>query len=177
VAGSRRLRIGLLGGGVTIVGIIIAMIIATSGGGASGNGDPAHFDLPALNGPARVQLAAYRGKPVVVNFFASWCTQCRAELPAFASAAQDLKGKVVFIEVNSQETGSGKDMADEFHLAQSGMILAKDVGPYPASHLSQALGAQGMPVTVFYDANGILVNSQLGRVDDLSAKLQQFYGV
>jgi thiol-disulfide isomerase/thioredoxin len=168
--------LGLLGGGIVVVAIIVAMIIATSGG-ASGNGDPAHFDLPALNGPGRVQLATYRGKPVVVNFFASWCTQCRAELPAFASTAQDLKGKVVFIEVNSQETGSGKGMADEFHLAQVGAILAKDVGPYPASHMSQALGAQGMPVTAFYDAKGTLINTQLGRVDDLSAKLQQFFGV
>ncbi len=66
---------------------------------------PAAFSLPVLNGNGWVRLAHYRGKPVVVNFFASWCTACQAELPGFRQEAIALKGRVIFIGVDSLETG------------------------------------------------------------------------
>ena len=46
------------------------------------------FTLPALGGGPPVTLSAFRGRPVVVNFFASWCPDCRAELDAVATEAR-----------------------------------------------------------------------------------------
>jgi thiol-disulfide isomerase/thioredoxin len=164
---------------VVAIGAVISLAVAASGGGASGVADPAHFDLPALHGPGRVRLADFAGKPVVVNMFASWCTVCRGELPGFTSEARRLGGKVVFVEVNSQETGDGTGMANDFGLAAAGMILAKDIGPSPASQMHDALGAQGMPVSVFYDAQGHILEHDNGGIlePDLGAKLHQLYGV
>ena len=144
---ARRIRLAVIAGGILAVVAVIGLVISASGGGASGVADPARFDLPAYQSSGRVRLADFRGKPVVVNMYASWCTVCRSELPGFTREARRLAGKVVFIEVNTEETGNGDALADEFHLAQAGMILAKDVGPSPASRLHDAYGAQGMPVS------------------------------
>jgi thiol-disulfide isomerase/thioredoxin len=176
---TKRVRLGVIAGAVVAVAAVIALAVAASGGGAAGVADPARFDLPALHGPGRVRLADFSGRPVVVNMFASWCTVCRSELPGFTGEARRLAGKVVFIELNSQETGDGSAMANDFGLAASGMILAKDVGPSPASGMHDALGAQGMPVSAFYDAHGHLLEHDNGGIlePDLGAKLHQFYGV
>ena len=176
---SRRIRIGVIAAAVVAVAAVVGLAVAASGGGASGVADPAHFDLPAFHGPGRVRLADFSGKPVVVNMFASWCTVCRGELPGFTSEARRLAAKVVFVEVNSQETGDGTGMANDFGLAAAGMVLAKDVGPSPSSQMHDALGARGMPVSVFYDAQGHILEHDNGAVQepDLGAKLHQFYGV
>ena len=74
---------------------------AESDQGSSTN--PVRFDLPALDRKGRVTLTEFRGKPVVVNFFASWCTACVFELPGFAKVSEELKGDVTFVGVNALE--------------------------------------------------------------------------
>ncbi|MGH9206519.1 MAG: TlpA family protein disulfide reductase, partial [Acidimicrobiales bacterium] len=146
----------------------------------SANTTPTAFVLPKLGSGGSVALTKLQGKPVVVNFFASWCTQCQAELPSFASAAQQLKGTVSIVEVNSLETGDGPAMADQFHLAQSGAILARDVGGAQNSGLHDALGGgNNMPETAFYSATGKLLTSHVGAFDapSLSSELGQLYGI
>jgi thiol-disulfide isomerase/thioredoxin len=169
----------VIAGAVVAIVAVIILAVAASGGGARGVADPGHFDLPAFHGPGRVRLADFRGKPVVVNLFASWCTVCRGELPGFTGEARRLAGKVVFVEVNSQETGDGTAMANHFGLAAAGMVLAKDIGPSPAGQMHDALGGQGMPVSVFYDAQGQILEHDNGGIlePDLGRKLHQFYGV
>ena len=139
---------------------------------------PTAFDLPALTGSGRVMLRAYQGKPVVVNLFASWCTECLTELPAFARAAHDLSGKVQFIGVDSMETGDGRGMATRFKLAAAGFVLARDVGP-GGSGLHDAIHAPGMPATIFYDAEGRILGRDIAAVPEslLRTQLQQYYGV
>lgn len=145
----------------------------------SGNTRPAAFDLPALEGDGRVRLADFRGKPVVVNFFASWCDACEFELPAFASAASALRNQVVFVGINSLETGNGLGMARRFNLEESGFVLAADVGGRQGSGLHDALGGRGMPITAFYDDQGRLVDFAGGALPEeaLREKLRQLYGV
>ena len=153
--------------------------VASAGGGATGITKPTAFDLPALGRDGRVRLADFRGKPVVVNFFASWCDACRFELPGFADAADELRGKVTFIGVNSLETGNGMGMARDFKLPESGFVLAKDINGQQASGLHDALGGRGMPITAFYDTHGQLVDFAGGALPDdvLRQKLHQLYGV
>jgi thiol-disulfide isomerase/thioredoxin len=164
--------------------ILVAVgVLALRGGSSPPAGvvtNPAGFTLPALNGTGLVRLADYRGEPAVVNFFASWCTQCQAELPGFKQEADALKGKVTFIGVDSLETGDKNFLPNLFHLAGSFAALARDVGP-DGNDLHAALGGGNtMPLTAFYGADGKLLDVERGAmvpVGALQAKIAQLYGI
>ena len=66
------------------------------------------FSLPALEGTSPITLSTFRGKPVVVNFFASWCRDCRAELRAMAGLARATSGRLSVVGVDSNETSTAQ---------------------------------------------------------------------
>jgi len=178
-ARSRRVKIGVIGGGVAILVAVIVLAVTAGGSAGAGVTDPARFDLPAFEGTGRVQLAQFHGQPVVVNLFASWCTVCEAELPAFVRVQQSLQGKVAFVDVNSVETGNGKAMAQRHGLAAAGFSLAHDIGGANNSGYHDALGANGMPATAFYDADGKLVHVELAGLTEaaLRQKIHELFGI
>jgi thiol-disulfide isomerase/thioredoxin len=176
----RKLRAAVIS--VAVLILVAVGVLAFRGGSPTAGAvtNPAAFKLPALNGNGWVRLAHYRGKPVVVNFFASWCTQCQAELPGFRQEANALKGKVVFIGVDSLETGDKNFLPSLFHLTDSFAALARDVGP-DGNGLHAALGGGNtMPLTAFYGANGRLLDVEPGAlvpVATLKTKIAQLFGV
>jgi cytochrome c biogenesis protein CcmG/thiol:disulfide interchange protein DsbE len=158
--------------------LAVAFLAAGSSSGGSGVTSPTGFDLPAITGPGRVRLADFRGKPTVVNFFASWCTACDSELPTFSSVSAALRGKVNFVGVDALETGDRLFMPRRHGITW--WPLAHDVSGANGSGLHDALcGCNSMPVTAFYDANGHLLNVDREALvgNSLSAELQRFYGV
>lgn len=131
--------------------------------------DPAAFVLPRLTGAGFVRLSDFRGKPLVVNFYASWCTPCRGELPGFARVSDDLRDRVGFLFVNSQETGDGVEMARQHGVDTQ--PLARDTGGVHGSGLHDALAAGGgMPTTAFYDAAGRLRSVYPGALTEASLR-------
>jgi cytochrome c biogenesis protein CcmG/thiol:disulfide interchange protein DsbE len=94
-------------------------------------------------------IESQRGKPVVVNKWASWCGPCRYEFPFFDSQAKKRKGEVVFVGVNSQDN---RGDAQEF--------LAEHPVPYkhfedPDQEIAASFnGVQGFPVTAYYGSDG-----------------------
>jgi thiol-disulfide isomerase/thioredoxin len=177
---SRRIRVGLFAAAAVVVLAGVASIVAQSGGTRAGNNTtPTAWVLPRLGQSGNVALSSLRGKPVVLNMFASWCTVCQSELPAFAAEARLLRGKVNFVEVDSLETGNGVAMAQQFGLAAAGALVLSDVGGAQHSGLHDALGGgNNMPVSAFYSASGKLLTSHLGGYDasTLKAQLQKLYG-
>lgn len=161
------------------VAVIVAVaVVASSGGGGTGVTKPAAFDLPAINGPGRIRLVDFRGKPTVVNFFASWCTACDSELPSFSAVSAKLKGQVNFVGVDALETGDRLFMPRRHGFTW--WPLAHDVGGANGSGLHDALcQCQSMPVTAFYDASGRLLNVDREALvgGSLSAELQKYYGI
>jgi thiol-disulfide isomerase/thioredoxin len=152
----------------------------TAGSSSSGNSvtNPARFDLPRIGGTGRIRLADFRGKPLVVNFFASWCTACDSELPGFAHISTETRGRVQFVGVNALETGDEMFMPQRHHITW--WPLAHDVGGAQGSGLHDALGGgNGMPITAFYDANGKLLQVERAALpaSTLAEALHTFYGV
>jgi cytochrome c biogenesis protein CcmG, thiol:disulfide interchange protein DsbE len=184
---GRRLPLLLGLVGFVVVAAVAGLALSSSSDDSGRSGgpdvtDPAKFDLPTIDGTGRVRLADFKGQPVVVNFFASWCEPCKKELPEFAAAARQLAGKVAFIGVNSKEitAPSGIALARSMGLAEAGITLARDVGGQGGSGLHDSYEVRNaMPITAFYDAAGKLKYVAPGQLtrDKLSAQLQELYGV
>jgi len=179
-AARRKLRAAVIGVAVLILAAV--GVLAFRGGSPTAGAvtNPAAFSLPTLNGNGSVRLAHYRGKPVVVNFFASWCTECQAELPGFRQEAIALEGKVTFIGVDSLETGDKNFLPSLFHLAGAFAALARDVGP-DGDGLHAALGGGNtMPLTAFYGADGRLLDVERAApvpAAALKIKIAELFGV
>ncbi len=162
------------------IGGVVALAVTRTSSTAGYDTNPKAFVLPALTAPGKVSLTSFAGRPVIVNFFASWCTQCAAELPVFTADARALQGKVDIVEVNAEETGNGSAFADQFNLSTSVTAVARDVGGGQGDGLYQALGGNGsMPMTAFYGPDGKLITTHIGAFDasTLASAVQQAFGV
>lgn len=181
---ARRRRLTQIGVAIAAVGIIAAVAVfgfrGNSAGTAGSNTTTSAWNLPELNGHGRVTLAGFHGQPTVVNFFASWCEACDAELPGFHDLAQQLHGTVNFVGVDSLETGDPNYMPRRHHLPGTFAALARDVGGANNSGLHDALGGgNNMPLTAFYDSQGKLLDVERTEVPEptLRALLHRYYGI
>ena len=118
------------------------------------------FDLPALTGPDRVRLADYRGKIVVVNFWASWCGPCEDEAPLLAAmAAEQQKVGVVFIGIDTNDVvDDARVFVKRFGL---GYAQAHDVD----GSEKDRYGVTGFPETFVIDRRGRAVEWFPGQID------------
>ena len=104
-----------------------------------------------------MSLSAFQGRPVIVNFFASWCRDCRAELGAMARIARATSGRVAVIGIDSNETSD----------AAATRLLGAAHANYPVVVDPQAKVAsqylvQALPVSYFLNASGQVVGAALG---------------
>ena len=105
------------------------------------------LDEPTLAG-GRVDLARMRGRPVVINFFASWCAPCKAEGRAFADAASAYRGRVRFVGVAIDDSRSGA--LSYTHRYGWNWPIVFD----PHDHLVEPFGLLGKPTTFVLDSSG-----------------------
>ena len=172
----RALLAGIVVAVAVVIAVVAFLVTRTEPPPSTTSFNPTEWSLPRLNGSGQVTLAQFGGRPLVLDFYASWCTSCDAELPVFAATAQALQGRVAFAGVDSEETGDGLAFAKQTGVG--GWVLARDLGGRESSGLRDALEATpGMPVTAFYDSNGKLLRVQLGAltIDELRSQLSSLY--
>ncbi|NML61937.1 redoxin family protein [Massilia sp. RP-1-19] len=125
--------------------------------------------LATLDGQAVVLPELSRGRPMVVNLWATWCPPCRREMPVLAAAQQRERG-ITFVFANQrEEAGTVLDYLRGGSLALDNVLLDQ------SGATGRAVGSSGMPTTLFYDAGGRLVDAHVGPVSaaSLEAKLDQ----
>ena len=170
----RRLAIfGIVGSFLAILLIVVAVQWATdSDDSAEDVLSLPPVTLTTLDGE-EFQLTAIVGQPTVVNFFASWCSPCRAELPEFQEVSVEVAGSVDFIGINTRETDV--DGAATL-IAEAGVTYTVLVGD--EGEVFEAIGGLGMPTTAFVNAAGevVEVHSGILTAGDLRAKISEHFG-
>jgi thiol-disulfide isomerase/thioredoxin len=144
--------------------------LATAASGLAGSPAWPPVQLTELDGARSVSLSeAARGRPVVVNLWASWCGPCRVEMPVLA-AAQQRETSVGFLFVNQGESPA----TVQTYLRQEGLPL-REVLLDKGSTLGRAIGSRGLPITLFYDAQGNQVDAHFGILNAaaLQSRLRQ----
>ena len=110
-----------------------------------------------------VQLYDYIGKPLVVNFWASWCGPCQMEMPHFEDKYQELGDEVQFLMINM--TDGGRETVDS-----ASVFIAEKGYTFPVlydtdSNAALTYGAYSLPTTYFIDADGYAVAQATGAID------------
>ena len=116
------------------------------------------LELPLLDGTGSVSLASLRGKPVVLNFWASWCEPCKEEAPLLQAAADRYGGDVVVLGVDAQDF-----RVDARRFVQRYGIVYANVHDGKGSTLGR-FGVTAFPETWFIDAEGRIVERIQGAV-------------
>jgi cytochrome c biogenesis protein CcmG, thiol:disulfide interchange protein DsbE len=132
------------------------------------------FDLPRLKGGGTVRLGAFRGRPVVINFWSSSCAPCQKESPAIAQVAQAVGDKVSFIGIDTADVRSAAiAFVKKKHITYN---VAYD----PQGNTAGLYHVPGLPETFFLARSGKqIVGLQLGALTapHLTAILHKLYGV
>jgi len=141
--------------------LIVTAVAAPAKNGAGPPPRPAPgFSLPELGHPAvTISLAAYAGRPVIVNFFASWCAPCQRETPMLARFYASEHGRVVLLGVDAND----QTAAALRFIAKAGVSYPVGYDPLPAK-VTTSYGVYALPQTFFLNATHHIVAKVMGAV-------------
>ena len=155
-------------------------LVAAACGGAASSPDPSPGGAPSgtqapdvtfeyFDTGATGDLTDFVGKPTVLNFWASWCPACIAEMPDFEAQHIKFGDEVRIVGVNSQDS---RERALQF-VGETGVTypIIEDLD----ANMFEAFQGFGMPVTIFLDAEGKVVGRFDGGLfgDDIEDKMRE----
>jgi thiol-disulfide isomerase/thioredoxin len=143
---------------VTDAGVIRAQIEADGAAGRIGATAP-DFEWTGTDGQI-LRLSSYRGKVVVVNFWATWCPPCREELPALQRVAAS-EPDVIVLEVDLMEPGDkARSFLDSLGLDRLQPVLDSD------GATTRRFGVLTLPSTFFVDKDGVIRHLELRQMTE-----------
>lgn len=145
---------------IVVVSGLAAMIALESRGPVpEGTGIP-EFSASVFDEDRRLTHADLAGQPVLLDFWATWCTPCRTSMPALDELAREYDGKVGFYAVNAQNESPGliRRFRDELELS---MPILTGAGP-----LLHSFRVDRLPTTVLLDGDGKVAFSYSGVADE-----------
>jgi cytochrome c biogenesis protein CcmG, thiol:disulfide interchange protein DsbE len=151
--------------------VLLLLAVAFAGCNSDDTSPSANFFAGGVDA-FKKKVDSERGKPVVVNKWASWCGPCRLEFPWLRDQAEKRKGEVAFIGVNSNDS---RGDAEDF--------LAEEPVPFkhfedPKLEIAAAMNAvQAFPSTAYYDSKGKLAFVHQGGYsseDDLAEDIDRY---
>ena len=140
--------------------IVLGMVLVSRGdaAGASIGSKAPDFALSDLDGDP-IRLSDYAGRPVIVNFWASWCGPCLDEFPILRDgAASHTADNVALVGIVY------RDNADAARHFMQGIGATWPSAMDPGEQVAQAYGIYGPPETFFIDANGVVRGRQIGQL-------------
>lgn len=129
--------------------------------------------LPQLEGDGTIEYADYAERPLVINFFASWCPNCIAEMPDFERVHRLLGDDVAFLGVSQSDAPSASiDLARETGVTYDTAIDER-------GEFFRAIGGQGMPTTIFIGPGGEIAEVWVGQLsaDGLQVLIADHFGI
>jgi len=129
------------------------------------------FTLPTVD-KKEISLSDYRGRPVILNFWATWCGPCRYEVPAFKAFSEKYTADdVVVIAVNTQDdpdSALGYAKADGLKF-----VIPVD----PRGTVANMYNVRGLPTTFFISETGIITSIKIGpflSIDEMEERMASF---
>jgi thiol-disulfide isomerase/thioredoxin len=153
---ATRVILGVFGAAALLVGAYVGLRQHESPADASAL---LALSLPDAAGKEQ-SIGQWRGKGVVVNFWATWCAPCREEMPEFVRAQTEYGDKgLQFVGIAVDQADKAAQFAKDLGLNYPTLI-----GGYGAVELSKTLGNQlaALPFTIVIDRQGHVVHTQLG---------------
>jgi cytochrome c biogenesis protein CcmG, thiol:disulfide interchange protein DsbE len=162
LAGRHRLVSSIVG--MFVVAIIVVSAVTTSGAPASAARDAPvapSFTLTPLTGSGqRISLSQYLGKPLIMNFWASWCPPCQQETPLLAQWYKQQHGRVSLVGLDENDSA-----ADALKFAHAKGVTYP-VGTDEALAAANAYGVTGLPQTFFLNAKHHIVYHVYGAITE-----------
>jgi cytochrome c biogenesis protein CcmG/thiol:disulfide interchange protein DsbE len=123
-------------------------------------GQPAPpFSLPSVDGRT-VTLAKLKGKPLYLNFFATWCVPCNEEAPVIGKLSEKYRARgLTVLGVNElEDPAKAKEFLNKYHLTYVAVVDGDGT-------MGKDYGAIGLPVHIFIDRSGVVKTYRLGEMD------------
>jgi thiol-disulfide isomerase/thioredoxin len=187
----RTLLLTILAAASLVVGAVVAVRLL--GGDSGSSPDDAfqpdgarlgpvsgseHTPLPdgmllAFDSDDEIDVRDYVGRPLVVNFWASWCAPCVEEMPAIQQVADELDGRVTVLGINTQ------DSAEKARQFAADLGISFELARDPSGSYFAAVGGFGWPTTLLVDNDGVIRYRHTGPLDagQLGDLLQTHLGV